>query len=76
MTKDVQVPDAVQEQLRRHFSERQVIELTVLIGTYNMHTRVFQALEVERRASIDKWRTSNQDQIVFSQMIFSGKSDE
>ena len=76
MTKDVQVPDAVQEQLRRHFSERQVIELTVLIGTYNMHTRVCQALEVERRASIDKWRTSNQDQIVFSQMIFSGKSDE
>ena len=28
------------EALRPHFSERQMVELTVLIGTYNMHTRV------------------------------------
>lgn len=48
MTKSVQVPDAVFEPLRRHFSERQIVELTVLIGTYNMHSRVLEALKVER----------------------------
>lgn len=60
MTIDVQVPDAVQEELQRHFSERQIIELTVLIGTYNMHTRVFQALEIERRSAIDKGEPSSE----------------
>lgn len=48
MTKDIQVPDAVFEPLRQHFSERQLVELTVLIGTYNMHSRVLEALRVER----------------------------
>lgn len=48
MTTTVQVPDAVFEPLQRHFSERQIVELTVLIGTYNMHSRVLEALKVER----------------------------
>jgi alkylhydroperoxidase family enzyme len=47
MTSDVDVPEAVSEALRLHFSERQIVELTVLIGTYNMHTRVLQALRVD-----------------------------
>lgn len=47
MTRDIQVPDAVYAELRSHFSERQIVELTVLIGTYNMHTRVLQALEID-----------------------------
>jgi alkylhydroperoxidase family enzyme len=47
MTRDIQVPDAVHTELRRHFDERQIVELTVLIGTYNMHTRVLQALEID-----------------------------
>ncbi len=54
MTLEVQVPEAIQDELQRHLSERQIIELTVLIGTYNMHTRVFQALEIERRSAISK----------------------
>ena len=33
--------------LRDHFNEKQIVELTVLIGTYNMHTRVLQALEID-----------------------------
>ena len=40
VTRDIDVPDAVFAELRKHFSERQIVELTVLIGTYNMHTRV------------------------------------
>ena len=47
MTRDVKVPDSVFEPLRRHFSDRQIVELTVLIGTYAMHVRVFQALEID-----------------------------
>jgi len=48
MTKDIRVPDPVFEPLRRHFDERQIVELTVLIGTYNMHSRVLEALQIER----------------------------
>lgn len=47
MTRDVTVPDAVFDALRAHFNERQIVELTVLIGTYNMHTRVFTALQID-----------------------------
>jgi 4-carboxymuconolactone decarboxylase len=46
-TRDVDVPDAVFEALRSHFSERQIVELTVLVGTYNMHTRMCQALKID-----------------------------
>jgi alkylhydroperoxidase family enzyme len=46
-TREVEVPDAVFDELQRHFSERQVVELTVLVGTYNMHTRMCQALRID-----------------------------
>jgi alkylhydroperoxidase family enzyme len=47
MTRDVTVPDDVYAQVREHFDERQTVELTVLIGTYNMQSRVIQALQLE-----------------------------
>ena len=47
MTKDINVPNHVFEPLRDHFEESQIVELAVLIGSYNMHTRVFKALEVD-----------------------------
>jgi 4-carboxymuconolactone decarboxylase len=47
MTAGIQVPDAVFAPLRDFFSERQIVDLTVLIGTYNMTARVFQALEID-----------------------------
>jgi 4-carboxymuconolactone decarboxylase len=47
MTRDVTVPDDVFEALRPHFNERQIVELSVLIGLYNMHTRVFSALRID-----------------------------
>jgi 4-carboxymuconolactone decarboxylase len=47
MTRDIAVPDDVFAALHPHFSERQIVELTVLIGTYNMHTRVFMALKID-----------------------------
>jgi AhpD family alkylhydroperoxidase len=48
MTRDIRVPDDVFADVRRHFDERQVVELSVLIGAYNMHTRVQEALELDR----------------------------
>lgn len=47
MTRDIQVPDAVFDALRPYFNERQLVELTVLIGTYNMHSRVLEALRID-----------------------------
>jgi 4-carboxymuconolactone decarboxylase len=47
MTCDVAVPDAVFDAVRPYFNERQIVELTVLVGLYNMHTRVFTALGID-----------------------------
>jgi alkylhydroperoxidase family enzyme len=47
MTRAAHVADPVFAELRRHFGEREIVELTVLIGTYNMHNRVFGALRID-----------------------------
>jgi len=47
MTRDVEVTDAVFDALREHFSEGETVELTVLVGAYNLHTRVLKALRVD-----------------------------
>jgi 4-carboxymuconolactone decarboxylase len=47
VTRDIDVPEAVFAELHKHFNERQIVELTVLIGVYNMHTRVGQALQID-----------------------------
>jgi 4-carboxymuconolactone decarboxylase len=47
VTRDLDVPDAVFVDVRKQFSERQVVELTMLIGAYNMLTRFLKALKVD-----------------------------
>ena len=47
VTRDVSAPDNVCAELARHFSERQIVELTVLIATYNMQARVMNALAID-----------------------------
>lgn len=47
MTLDVHVPPAIFAPLRDHFDERQIVELSVLIGTYNMHARVMAGLAID-----------------------------
>ena len=47
MTRAIEVPDNLFAEVRRHFSERQTVELTMLIGAYNMLTRFLQALKVD-----------------------------
>ena len=47
MTREIAVPDAVFAEVRRHFDDRALVELTVLIASYNMNARVLQALAVD-----------------------------
>ena len=47
ITRDIDVPDAVFAEIQKHHSERQVVELTMLISAYNMLTRFLQALKVD-----------------------------
>jgi 4-carboxymuconolactone decarboxylase len=47
LTREAQVPDAVFARLRPIFDVRQIVELSVLIGAYNMHTRVLNALQID-----------------------------
>jgi alkylhydroperoxidase family enzyme len=47
MTREIDVPDTVFADVRKHFSERQTVEMTMLIGAYNMLTRFLKALNVD-----------------------------
>jgi 4-carboxymuconolactone decarboxylase len=47
MTHDVEVPDSVFQGLRAHFTDRETVEVTVLVAAYNMHTRFLKALGFE-----------------------------
>jgi len=54
MTRDIDVSDAVFAEVRKHFSERQTVELTLLIGAYNMLTRFLKALKVDPEPPPDR----------------------
>jgi alkylhydroperoxidase family enzyme len=58
VTRDIEVPQAIFSDLQSHHSERQIVELTLLIGAYNMLTRFLQALKVDPEPPV---RTSNAD---------------
>ncbi len=47
MTQQINVPDTLHIELQRHFDDQAVVEITVLAGAYNMHTRVARALRIE-----------------------------
>jgi alkylhydroperoxidase family enzyme len=47
MTRDINLPDEIFAALEPCFHDREIVELTALIGAYNMHTRVVQALEID-----------------------------
>jgi 4-carboxymuconolactone decarboxylase len=52
MTREIRVPDTVYDPLKGFFSERGIVELTILIGTYNMHARVLQALKIDPQPAV------------------------
>jgi alkylhydroperoxidase family enzyme len=47
MTRDIAVPDDTFAAVKQHFNDRQIVELTVLIASYNMNARVLRALELD-----------------------------
>jgi 4-carboxymuconolactone decarboxylase len=47
MTRDIVVPDVVFDEVKKHFNDREIVELTVLVGSYNMNARVMQALRLD-----------------------------
>jgi AhpD family alkylhydroperoxidase len=47
ITRDVAVPDAVFDGMRKHYSEREILELTVLTSAYNMQARLLCALDIQ-----------------------------
>jgi AhpD family alkylhydroperoxidase len=47
MTQNIDVPDSVFAEVQKCFSERQIVELTLLGGAYNMLTRFLKALKVD-----------------------------
>jgi 4-carboxymuconolactone decarboxylase len=47
MTREIEVLDRVFADVQKHFGERQIVELTMLIGAYNMLTRFLKALKVD-----------------------------
>ncbi|MBC7781355.1 MAG: carboxymuconolactone decarboxylase family protein [Proteobacteria bacterium] len=53
ITRDIEPDDATYAAIKRHFSDRQIVELTVLIAAYNMHTRVARALRINVEADVE-----------------------
>jgi alkylhydroperoxidase family enzyme len=47
MTREIHVPDDVFAQVREHFDERQIVELTATIAGYNCVSRFLEALRVD-----------------------------
>lgn len=46
-TRNVRVSDAVFDEVRKHFDERLIVELTLTIGSYNMVSRFLEAMHVD-----------------------------
>ena len=47
MTRTIRVPDDVFAAVRRHFDDREIVELTATVGAYNMVSRFLEALQVD-----------------------------
>jgi len=47
MTRGIRVPDAVFAEVRRHFNDRETVELTATIAGYNLVSRFLVAMQLE-----------------------------
>jgi alkylhydroperoxidase family enzyme len=56
MVRETSVPDDVFAELRRHYDERAILEISVLVGTYLMHNRVMKALQIDLEADSERGR--------------------
>ena len=51
MTRDIRVPDALFEQIREGFSEREIVELTATVAGYNLVSRFLEAMEIDHEGA-------------------------
>jgi alkylhydroperoxidase family enzyme len=56
MTMATSVPDDVFAEVRHHFNDREIVELSVLVGTYIMHNRVMKALAIDLEPEANRGR--------------------
>jgi alkylhydroperoxidase family enzyme len=56
MVLQTSVPDDVVAALKRHYDDRAIVEISVLIGTYLMHNRVMGALGIDLEADEQRGR--------------------
>jgi alkylhydroperoxidase family enzyme len=47
MTHSIRVPDPIFTEVRRHFDDREVVELTATIAGYNLVSRFLVAMQIE-----------------------------
>jgi alkylhydroperoxidase family enzyme len=47
MTRGIRVPDAIFAGVRRHFDDRETVELTATIAGYNLVSRFLVAMQLE-----------------------------
>jgi len=47
MTREVHVPDAVFDAVRRHLEVREMVELTATVAAYNLVSRFLEALRID-----------------------------
>lgn len=48
MTKEIRVPDLVFAAVRRHFDDRELVELTATVGGYNLVSRFLVAMQIDQ----------------------------
>jgi alkylhydroperoxidase family enzyme len=56
MVLQTSVPDDVFAELKRHYDERAIVEISVLIGSYLMHNRVMKALAIDLESDEQRGR--------------------
>ena len=47
MTRDVQVPQSLFEEVRTHFSDKLMVELVAVIASYNYMSRFLEAFDIQ-----------------------------
>jgi alkylhydroperoxidase family enzyme len=47
MTRGIRVPDPIFTEVRRHFDDREVVELTATIAGYNLVSRFLVAMQID-----------------------------
>ncbi|TMG73591.1 MAG: carboxymuconolactone decarboxylase family protein [Betaproteobacteria bacterium] len=48
VTREIRVPDSVFAEVRRHFDDRELVELTATVAGYNLVSRFLVAMQIDQ----------------------------